>query len=279
MRKSKALILTSLIILILGIGIISQYRLVQGEEKSQTVYMVNKPPESLDQYYPPKSQGPQYLFAMRTMDGPLMGMMTHIQDGDMAKAREYFKAFAVEYGKMAKMVPEWSRHYWPEEPLNNLSAALKSGDGKKIEAAMPALMQGCVKCHQDTMPAVWARYQKSMKPMGDAMFPLVGALGAVDTYLAEGEFDKARKALEGFQKLMDGLSESCSSCHDTKRTSFVSADIQALIKTAADGLKAEKPDVEKIAGATQKIGIESCYKCHKVHIPTSNIQKAWGIGK
>ena len=142
-----------------------------------------------------------------------------------------------------------------------------------------ALVQVCVKCHQDTMPAVWARYQKSMKQMGDAMFPLAGAFGAANTYLAEGEFDKARKAMEGFQKLMDELSESCKTCHDTERAYYISDDIQALMKTATEELNKDKPNVEKAAGAMQKIGIESCYKCHKVHIPSSNIQKAWGVSK
>lgn len=279
MRRLRVLVPIGLAMLTLSIFILSQHGSVQGEEKQQAVYMVRKPPESLDQHYPPKAEAPQYLFAMLAIEGPLTGMMTHLQDGDMTKAREYFKAVKAEYGKLAKMVPEWSRHYWPEKPIDDLSAALESGDGEKIGAAMPGLIQVCVKCHHDTMPAVWARYQKDMAEMGEIMFPLTGAFGAVNTYLAEGQFDKASKAMEGFQKLMDEFSESCGSCHDTERKYYVSEDVQALMKTVADGLKNEKPDVEKIAGAMQAIGIESCYKCHKVHIPVGNIQKAWAVGK
>jgi mono/diheme cytochrome c family protein len=276
MRGLRVLVPIGLTVLVVTISILSQHGSVQGEEKGQSVYMVKKPPESLDQYYPPIAEAPQYLFTMLAMEGSFTGMMTHLQDGDMAKAREYFKAFRAEYGKLAKMVPEWSRHYWPEKPLDDLSAALESGDGEKIGAAMPGLIQVCVKCHQDTMPAVWARYQKDMGEMGEAMFPLTGAFGTVNIYLAEGEFGKASKAMEGFQKLMNEFSESCGSCHDTERKYYVSEDVQALMKSVADELKKEKPDVEKIAGTMQKIGIESCYKCHKTHISTGNIQKAWG---
>jgi len=275
MGKLRALILVGLVVLILSIGILSQNASVQGEEKQRSVYMVNKPPESLDQYYPPKAQGPQYLFAMFGMEKPITGMMTHIQDGDLAKAREYFKAVKAEYGKLAKMVPEWSRHYWPEKPLEDLSAALEGGDVGKIGPAMAGLMQVCVRCHQETMPAVWARYQKDVEEMGEVMFPLAGAFGAVNTYLAEGEFDKASKAMEGFQKLMDEFAQSCGSCHNTERKYSVSENVQTLMKSVAAGLKKEKPDVERIAGAIQAIEMESCYKCHRVHIPTGSMQKAW----
>jgi cytochrome c556 len=263
-----------------GSIILIQQTLVQGQEKAhEPAYIVRKPPASLDQYYPPKAEGPQYLFAMFGIEGQFAGMATHIADGDLTKAQEYFKTFEAEYQKVAKMVPEWSVHYWPEKPINDLSAALESGDQQKIGAAMPGLMQACVRCHQETMTAVWARYGKSMEQVEEFMFPLMGSFAAVSTYSAEGEFDKARKALEVFQERMDEFSESCASCHDTERSYYVSSDVQALLKTAADALEEETPNVEQIVGTMQNVGMESCYKCHKVHIPISNIQKAWAAEK
>ncbi|MFQ6040203.1 MAG: hypothetical protein ACE5PV_05050, partial [Candidatus Poribacteria bacterium] len=292
MRGSKLLLLIGLVVAIAGSIIFIQQTSVRGQEKAvQPVYIVQKPPASLDQYYPPKTEAPQYLFAMLTMDGQITGIMTHITDGDLAKAQEYFKTFEVEYQKLAKMVPEWS-HYWAQKPLGDLSAALKSGEQEKIGTAMTNLTQVCIQCHQENMPAVWARYQKSIEQievqdtvslkkmkMGEFMFALAGSLGAVNTYLTEGKFDKSGKALEDFQKRIDALSKSCNNCHETERAYYVGPDVQALLKTASEALKEEKPNVEQIAGAMQKVGTESCYECHKVHMPAHNIQKAWAAEK
>lgn len=276
MKRLKTIVLVSLIAVIAGSVILIQQTSVQGdEEAAQQDYIVRKPPASMDAYYPPKAEGPQYLFAMYAMDAPLVGFMTHLQGGNMAKAMEYFAAFKIEYAKMAKMVPEWSRHYWPEEPIDNLSAALKSGDPGKVRPAMGGLMQACIKCHDETMPAVWARYQKSLDMFAEPMMELVGPFSAVMVYLTEGEFEKARGALKTFRGLMDELSESCGACHDTERAYYVSSDIQDMLKSVADTLEKEKPNVELAMGTMQKVGHESCYKCHKVHMPTSSMQKAW----
>lgn len=290
MKRLKFSILIGLIVAIVGSIIFIQQTSVKGQEKAHNpTYTFQKPPASLDQYYPPKTETPQYLLAMFAMDKPLMGMMTHIADGDMAKTQEYFNAFEVEYKKLANMVPEWSLHYWSERPVNSLSAVLKRGDQEEIGAAMYDLMQVCIQCHQETMPAVWVRYRKNIGQMsiqdpvssqdmkvGEFMFALAGPFGAVNTYLTEGQFDKARKSLEDFQKRMDTLSKFCDNCHTTtERTYYVSPDVQASLKTASEALNEEKPNVERITGAMQKVGMESCYKCHRVHIPANNIQKAW----
>ena len=266
-----------LVAAVVGSIILVQQVSVQGQEGAgHQEYIVRKPPASLDKYYPPEAEGPLYLFAMYTMDAPLVGLMTHLHAGDMAKAQEYFKAFAVEYKKLAAMVPEWSHHYWPEEPVEAISAALESGDPGKVGAAMPGLIQACVRCHSDNISAVWARYQKDMHEIGEFMFELLGPFAAVNTYVAEGEFDKARGAMGAFQERMGELAESCGSCHETERTYYVGSDVQELLKSAAEALKEETPNAEQIMGTMQRIGMESCYKCHKVHMPIANIQKAWG---
>ncbi|MFC1716624.1 hypothetical protein ACFL6S_23350 [Candidatus Poribacteria bacterium] len=275
MKASRFLFLVCSVAIVAGLIFLIQQTSVRGQEGHEQEYVIRKPPASLDKYYPPEAEGPQYLFAMFAVEGPLMGFMTHLQGGDMAKAKEYFETFKAEYKRVAEMVPEWRVHYWPDEPVNNLEAALGSGNPAAVGPAVGALMQSCTRCHNETMSAVWARYQKPLAELGEFMFDLVGPMGAVNTYTAEGEFGKARGAFGLFQERMDELAESCGSCHDTERAYYVSADVQALMKTVADALEAEAPNAEKILGTMQKIGAENCYKCHKVHIPISNIQKAW----
>ncbi len=192
----------------------------------------------------------------------------------MAKAQEYFKTFAVEYKKLSEMVPEWG-HYWPEEPLDALSVALESGDPAKVGPAMGGLMQACRTCHGENMSAVWARYGKPVTDLGAVMFDLAIPMGAVNTYVSEGEFEKARGAFELFQERFDELAMACGSCHSSERAYFTGPGVQELMKSAAEALGAENPDPEKILGVMGEIGHEACYECHKVHIPTANIQKAW----
>lgn len=275
MKASRFLLLMCSVIVIVGLIFLIQQTSVMGQEgHAREEYVIRKPPASMDKYYPPEAEGPQYLFAMMKMDAPLLGFMTHVQDGDMAKAQEYFKNFATEYRALSKMVPEWG-HYWPEEPLDAVSAALGSGDPAKVGPAMGGLMQACSTCHHDNMAAVWARYGKPVSDMGEFMFPIVGAMGAVRTYVSEGEFEKARGAFGLFQERFNELAESCGSCHSSERAYFTGPGVQELLKAAGEALEAEKPNPEQIIGTMNKIGHDSCYECHKVHIPIANIQKAW----
>ena len=261
----------------------------QQTEAEVPTYVVKLPPKSLDQYYPPQSEVPEYLFAMFELEGPFGAMGTSLADGNMENAQQYFDAFKEKYAQLSEMVPEWSE-YWPSEPLDQLGEALQGTDPAAIGGAMGGVGAVCGKCHHDTRLAVWYRYHwgdleevtvddpVSGETLGweDYMFALSGSFGAVNTYLAEGQFDKARDAIGGFQARFDGLQQGCESCHEEgERPAFVTTEIQELLGGAAEELNQPQPDPGKIAGIMMGAGMESCYECHQVHIPAAVVQHAW----
>lgn len=264
-----------------------------NEQKEHGVYKMKLPPKSLDQYYEKEPSG--YLMAMFGILGPMGGMGTHLKDGNMDRAKVYFTAFKEEYLKLSKMVPEWSKHF-PSEPLDNLEKALESGDPKKIGPAMAGVGKTCANCHQEHRPGVWYKYHwkdfdkitivdpvsgKSLS-WEDYMYGLENSFFATKTYLseekAEGKFDKTKAALNNFQKMVEGLNEGCKECHgkDDKRKYYTSSDVLNLLSKVADELNETQPDVENVSKTLNRAGIESCYKCHLVHIPAANIHRAWG---
>lgn len=114
------------------------------------------------------------------------------------------------------------------------------------------------------------------------MYELENSFFATNTYLseekAEGKFDKTKAALNNFQKMVEGLNEGCKECHgkDDKRKYYTSSDVLNLLSKVADELNETQPDIENVSKTLNRAGIESCYKCHLVHIPAANIHRAWG---
>jgi hypothetical protein len=263
-----------------------------NDKHEHGVYEIKLPPKSLDQYY--QKEPSDYLMAMFGILGPMGGMETHLKDGNMDKAKEYFVAFKSEYFKQSKMVPEWSDHY-PSEPLENLEKALDSGDSVKIEAAIQSVGMTCAKCHQEHRPEVWYKYHwkdsekmtiadpVSGKSIGwlDYMFGLHHSFSATNTYLSEekadGKFGKTIAALNNLQKRVEGLNEGCKECHgkEDKRKYYTNSDILDLLSKAGDELNQTQPNIENVVKRLQGVGMESCYKCHVAHIPAATIQRTW----
>jgi cytochrome c556 len=251
--------------------------------------MVKVPPKSLDQYYPPVAPGPLYLGAMYGLEGPFSGMTTSLGDKDMKKAQQYFEAFQKEYAKVAAMVPEWSQQY-PSAPVDKLGEALKSGNVEGIQAGVKGVGEVCATCHDQSMPAVFYRYHYKdfdqvivtdtvsggSMPFPDYMWTLAGSMGGMNTYVAEGRFDAAQKALGQLQARMEGLKKGCESCHDkAERRYFVSSDIFDVLASTANELSQKQPDPAKVGGLVQKFGTESCRNCHVVHNPAAFVRSAW----
>jgi hypothetical protein len=270
------------------------YNSTSADEKHEHgVYEVKLPPKSLDQYY--QKAPSDYLMAMFGVLGPMGGMETHLKDGNMDKAKEYFGVFKAEYFKLSKMVPEWSK-YFPSEPMENLEKALDSGDTGKIDSAIQGVGKTCADCHQEHLPEVWYKYQwkdfgkiKVPDPVSgklldfvEYMFGLHHSYSATNTYLSEekagGKFDKTIEALNNLKYRMEALNVGCKECHgkDDKRKYYTSSDVIDLLSVAGYELKKTQPNIEEVNKRLQGAGMESCYKCHLVHIPAASIHRAWG---
>jgi len=101
-------------------------------------------------------------------------------------------------------------------------------------------------------------------------FSLAGLGGA----LQQGQIDNARTHASQLQARMRELRESCAACHDTERAYFVDDGIMQILSGIESALQAPDPDPAVIASASQRLGQESCFRCHLVHVPAAFAQAA-----
>lgn len=248
-------------------------------------------PASLAILYPPENQTPVYYLAMHELAMPFSAAMADVMDQDMANARVGFEKFKEQYVRVAAMVPEWQALF-PLRPVDDLGAALASGDPGKIMAAGEAVGQVCHRCHLTAMAPVQHLYRWDKfgdiavtDPLSkrDVDFALLmrmmeGNFTGIAANLQQGQVENARAAFQGFDARFRAMAGTCELCHETERRYFVDPDIAAAIKQLGEGLNAATVDPAATGKQMETIGSESCAKCHLVHVPAAYTQQVLGRG-
>ncbi len=250
-----------------------------------------KLPKSLANYYPPKAKGPVYLFDMFGLATPFSAVMMNLGTKDLENVQPNFEKFKAAYIANSKMVPEW-KDLFPMEPVEQLGAALKSGDPAKVGAVAGAIGGVCHRCHVEYMVRVQAIYQwrsfhdvkvKDMRTQkevgyGEFMRSLSGTFGGIGIELSEGQPDRAMGMYQGFKANYQLLKESCKACHETEgkpyveRKYYVDETVDGMVEALGKAIKSG--DVKAVQQLSGGIGNENCYKCHKVHLPAAMAQEA-----
>lgn len=242
-------------------------------------------PASLDNLFPPKAKGPVFLGRMFGMSTPFTGILVDLMEGDIKNVQADYQAFKAQYDAVSKLVPEWTKLY-PSEPVEELGAALKTGDQGKIMAAFGKVGKVCADCHHKYMIKVQQKYHwKNFKAVKvkhpftqqetkytDFMHILSASLTGIQINLQQGQKENAIKQYQGFKASFAVLRDSCEQCHEDERKYFVDQDVQALVDKLGQALNAAQIDPKEIAGLAGRIGQESCFKCHLVHLPAAMAQ-------
>jgi len=249
-------------------------------------------PASLDALFPPTAQGPVFLFKMHAMAGPFSGIMVDLMEQDLPNARSDFETFKREYVEIRAMVPEWTEHY-PLQPVEELGKAMAGGAQPEIMAAFEKVGRVCSNCHASLITPVQQKYHWGNFAMVSVDDPLThekvgiapfmhfmdAGLTGIPLNLSQGQLENARKSFLGFSTRFEALSQSCFNCHETEREYYVDDAVRGMIAKLDETLKAPAPDPEVVGSLVQGIGMESCFKCHLVHIPAATAQmRAAGRG-
>jgi len=255
------------------------------------------PPASLDNLFPPKAAAPIYLLEMLNLSGPFAGIGVDLQEKDIPGVKANYQAFKAQYDKVAGMVPEW-KSLIPKEPIDALGQAIDSGDPAKVGPAMEKAAEVCSSCHLVNMVKVQQKYHwpnfddvKLTDPVTsqslafvDYMKVMEGAYSGIATDLQEGQLDNARKNFEAFNARFKALALStggCATkgCHDAQpfkpRAYFVDDSIQATVDQLGKELASPTPDAQTVQQLSGAIGMESCLKCHWVHLPAQMSKDTW----
>ncbi len=258
---------------------------VAGEAASGSVALEAALPASLDALYPPNAAAPIYHIRMIEMAGSMSGLVSDLMEGDGANVKADFEAFRSAYVALREMVPEWIGAY-PMPPLEDLGRALEGGSQGDIMASLQRAGKACSDCHEATMARVQQKYQwgnfaairlqdpLSQRPVGFAEFMhyLDAGLVGIALNLRQGQPENAQNSYKTFAARFDAFSQTCFECHDSERRYFVDAEVRAMISEIGKALEASPPDMQAIASLSEGIGMESCVKCHRVHIPAAMAQ-------
>lgn len=243
-------------------------------------------PGSLDDLYPPKAQAPIYLGRMFELSAPFIGIVVDLQEQDFPNVGKDFQAFLSLYQEIAKLVPEWEKEY-PLAPVVELGTALGMGDQGKVMAAYGAVSQVCTNCHHSYMVDVQQKYHwgnvndiKVKDPLTNQELGYVKFKQYMDASyigiglsLQQGQPDNAKMHFQGFKARFKTLKGTCSNCHLDPKEYLKYGDMKALIDQLEQALGRTSIDPKEVAGLSQEIGMESCFKCHLVHVPAAMSHK------
>lgn len=253
-------------------------------------YVVKKPPESLDKFYPPKSEKPEWIQQMHKISGHFGGAFVDVGEEDWENAEKHADQLVEAYKKASEMVPEW-KDYFDHEAVKAFAEAMKTRDPAKIGKSARAVGATCGKCHTENYVAVWTRYHwpslKSVKitdpiiekevKYRNYMHILSSTFKGVTVNFGEGQYDRALKAAGRLKKRLIELRSTCSKCHvtDTVKQFFVGEPVIQAVDALKTELAADKPNAGNFWKNVGIIGKQACKMCHLTHRPYAIIQGVW----
>lgn len=242
-------------------------------------------PAALDGLYPPGAPEPVFLIKMIGLAESFGGMIGDLFENDLQNVLANLQTFKANYSELAGLVPEWKSMY-PTAPIEELESSLKSGDQGKIMAAIEKVGGACSACHVEYMAPVQFRYGWPAFSQIRAKDPLTGEdvglnrlmmfldvnFSAIGADLKQGQAENALEQFQGFQARFEALASTCQECHgQDERKYYVDSSVRAMIDELGKAAAASSP--EKAAKLVMGIGMESCHKCHLVHVPAAFAQQ------
>lgn len=255
------------------------------KENAALRMVVDPPPASMDRHFPPNAPAPVWHLKMFDMAESYTAIIIKAVEGDMEGALTHFTKFKSKYQELPTLVPEWAG-LLPAGPIDELGAALEGGDPATIMPAVEKVAQTCHNCHVVQMPKVQAKYDwpefasivimdpASGKQMTfvEVMRNLEMTFTGIGLSLHEGNRDRALEYFGGFKGAVEQLKATCETCHDSERKYYVSSDVTSMIDRLGAEVRKTPPDPEAVMALGQRIGFESCTKCHMVHVPAAFAQ-------
>jgi cytochrome c556 len=263
---------------------------IDAEKLKTLETFIGPPPASMDELYPPKAAAPIYTIKMIELSTYLDSISVDLQEGDGSNAVKDYDAFKNSYTEVSKMVPELETEYKPGL-VDALGKAMQSKDQEKVIQALQQIGESCDECHEEYRTSVWAKYiwrdyssielkdplTQEKIPWKVYMIRLSSNYVGMTSDMMQGQIDSSKRNYQAFNSRFNGLAEGCKACHKSERRYFISEDIKGMIKSLGGALNSEKPNIGDIQKLSQGIGMESCYKCHIIHMPAQYFKKQWEV--
>lgn len=238
-------------------------------------------PTSLDKYYKnTQPQPPEYLIKMFELGESMQGIGVNIQQGDIPNAKKSYAAFYQNYKNSANMVPEW-KEYYDVNAVEKMGASLDNGNIQAVFESMGQIGASCVKCHTEKMTPVWNKYNwmdfskitmdtpnpsEPKLPWAQAKLKyMVIGFDGIGVNIKNGNQSGAKQSFVLFSAMFDSMNATCASCHPSPPGHYVGAEVRAMINKMGEEINVG--NLSEAEGIRQGIGMESCYRCHVLHMP------------
>lgn len=289
--KKSTLLLLAILIVFFGCSNDQSEEIEKLKQENEAFKaLLGPPPSVLDAMYPPQTEIPVYQMQMMEMAVPMSGILVNLLENDMENVMPNFEFFKAKYTELSKVVPEWEDQF-PMGQVEELGEALSSVDQGQVMASFEKVGQVCHDCHVANMVKVQQKYYwldfngveitdpltneyiNFPKLMQNFDLSFVGMM--VD--LQEGQLENALKHFEGFNARFQTLKDTCGDCHGTiERKYYVDDEIQGMIDNLGQAIKNPASlNQEQMQELMMGIGMESCTKCHLVHIPAAYTKYRW----
>lgn len=283
MRTVVAILFSVVVLVVVLMNVASGFEGTTPQLLTAEDHMMVAPiPDSLDSFYPPTARQPLYLLNMLRLDTSFSGIVVDLMENDLQGARNTYKEFRSQYLEVSNMIPEWKEHY-SVAPVDELGAALATGDRGEVMTAFGEVGKICHKCHVSTMVQVQQKYHWGNFGEVRVSDPLTRErtdyslfkkylstnMAGISVNLRQGQTENARKQFQGFKERFQALKESCQNCHEGESKYYVDENIEDLLKKLEQALWSKTVDPEAVGVLVQGVGRESCSKCHLVHVPAA----------
>ena len=275
-------------------GLLLTITSAQNKEKTNpsmaAVSGISTLPASLDNLFPPATKEPIFLLQMHRMSESFTSIIVDLFENDIENITADFSSFSDEFVKLSELVPEW-KDYFMSGTIDELGQALKTRNPEKIMPAYEKVGEICNNCHFTNMPGVqqkyhWRKYQllTATDPLTNEKITFSRVMRYLDANLTgigvdvkQGQIENARQQFQGLRIRYQALNEVCIDCHDSERHYYVDETVQDAINRLGQELDQASINPKRVERAISEIGIESCFKCHLVHVPAAATQ--WQMAK
>lgn len=247
--------------------------LIADEPSEKQTVSLERPPESLKQWYKPANKRNVWHHNMFKLRREMQAVNEYMHEKDQPHTEKWAAELVKHYEKIIDMVPEWQDEL-ELEWADKLQTAASKGDFKTLKKAMKKLKSSCKGCHSDYRSQVAAIYRapdfskihvtlnKEKTTYLDFMKILMRDINRIKIATADNNLAKAKTSLKAVRAGINTLRSSCDNCHKTNdaKNYYLGDKTSKLLNKLEIAI--EKGKSGRILG---EFAVQACAHCHGSH--------------
>ena len=235
------------------------------------VQLVKLPPESLAQWYKPRSERQVWLHNMFKLRREMQAVAHYATLEQAEPLALWTNRLSQHYQKIREMVPEWSSRL-DQDAMQNLRTAQQANNYERVATSLEQLQQSCDSCHTQFRAVTAALYRapdfqdmrvKESESLPETMKALNTQVNNIKIAIGAGDQEWAMSSLSRLKVGMEEMDTFCENCHKHPPKTFP----DTATNTALNELYAAL-----VTGTTKQQGralgtlaVTACAQCHGTH--------------